>query len=343
MEILEEQYKPQMVKEYLYVTPLEGLSLRIKPSLMSEKLDIIPFRTRIEINEINNQHDVIDGIDNFWKKTMYNNKTGWVFGGYLTDRDPINNFIVGKWTVFEEQFRSNVYNNNSNYQIIFPARVGLDLYYIFEQDGSFSMGLPDSGYAGSGTWNINNSILRIEGHGASDDHGFDFSLIYSITLESRNRMILTGDKNRLAMRSNVILRELIKSRDRNKILEYCKVQNDLNEHYEHGITPLMYALIEYNEEAALIFLENGSNVNDVDDYNSTPLHYACKSGFVNVINYLLDHGADINAKDNFNQTPLDCTFPPYYKFNEFVDNDIGLLLKSYGAEYNKVKEYYNIE
>ncbi|MFT5916149.1 MAG: hypothetical protein ACI81T_002653 [Bacteroidia bacterium] len=77
------------------VLTLNGLSMRSEPFLGSEKITLIPFGSKIEIIKENSKTDFgkllkieeIEGfyISGYWKKAIFENDTGFVFGGYLTN------------------------------------------------------------------------------------------------------------------------------------------------------------------------------------------------------------------------------------------------------------------
>ncbi|MBN1500034.1 MAG: SH3 domain-containing protein [Spirochaetes bacterium] len=61
-----------------------GMILREKPDRKSGKLAAIPWGTEIEMLESDGPFEIIDNVSGYWVKVKYSDKTGWVFGGYLT-------------------------------------------------------------------------------------------------------------------------------------------------------------------------------------------------------------------------------------------------------------------
>lgn len=62
-----------------------------------------------------------------------------------------------------------------------------------------------------------------------------------------------------------------------------------------GVLPIVKLLIERNDV----------KINFKDAYGSTPLHLACEEDREQAALLLVEHGADIDAKDRDRQTPLD--------------------------------------
>ena len=90
---------------------------------------------------------------------------------------------------------------------------------------------------------------------------------------------------------------------------------DINETYIwfgnpcSGGTPLHFAVIGGQMEAAKLLLEKGANINPMadDEHGGTPLHWAAALGRVDFVKFLVEAGADVNAKDDNGYTPLDAT------------------------------------
>lgn len=81
--------------------------------------------------------------------------------------------------------------------------------------------------------------------------------------------------------------------------EACKLNN-----YYFYINPLTYAVVEGNEPALRLLLENGAKPQSQPWDDWTPLHYVAYSKNVNIANILLQQGLNLEAADNQGYTPL---------------------------------------
>jgi hypothetical protein len=70
-----------------YVNTRDGLSLRENPSLDSNILTTIPYDGMIVLIGEYGNVVIIEDIQNKWEKVFYENTIGWVFGGFLSDRN----------------------------------------------------------------------------------------------------------------------------------------------------------------------------------------------------------------------------------------------------------------
>lgn len=76
-----------------------------------------------------------------------------------------------------------------------------------------------------------------------------------------------------------------------------------------GILPVIKLLAERND----------IKINFKDVYGSTPLHLACEEDREQAALILVEHGADIEAKNRDNQTPLDLCTP---KLSRLLKNKV---------------------
>jgi hypothetical protein len=79
--IRENKFKPFV----MYVDSPEGLRVRNEPNIDGERIFLLPHREIVEVVEIDNNIISIDGINGNWYLIIYNEISGWVFSGYLTD------------------------------------------------------------------------------------------------------------------------------------------------------------------------------------------------------------------------------------------------------------------
>ncbi len=92
--------------------------------------------------------------------------------------------------------------------------------------------------------------------------------------------------------------------------------------------PLQKYAYKGNEEAILLLLENGEDINGGDEkFNETPLHIAATAGQSEITELLLKEGADIQARSMSEKTPL-------HKAVFFGQFDTVKLLVEKGADVN---------
>ena len=85
---------------------------------------------------------------------------------------------------------------------------------------------------------------------------------------------------------------------------------DVNAVTDFGLTPLMIAVINRNNESVRALINAGADPNariltgKFDDDNSTALHMAARFDNLEAMGSLITAGADLNLKDNLGNTPL---------------------------------------
>jgi hypothetical protein len=69
----------------LYVAAKTGLSMRERPDAEANVLEKIPYGTKISIIPVDEELKSImtEGIEGYWQKVKYNNKTGYILDSYL--------------------------------------------------------------------------------------------------------------------------------------------------------------------------------------------------------------------------------------------------------------------
>ena len=74
-----------------------------------------------------------------------------------------------------------------------------------------------------------------------------------------------------------------------------------------GLTPLSWAALLGQTEAAAALIDGGANVLATNDDGTTALHCAAFMGESAVTSLLVENGADVNAASNNGDTPLSAT------------------------------------
>ena len=129
--------------------------------------------------------------------------------------------------------------------------------------------------------------------------------------------------------------------------------SDINAKDSQGMTPLHWAIEDYQIEAAELLLNREANVNAKDNQGNTPLHLAVvptiksftdpegkekKVRSNDLTELLIVKGADVNAQNNKGETPLEIALGPSYLNAELAEFDgyketVKLLIAS-GAQVN---------
>lgn len=131
---------------------------------------------------------------------------------------------------------------------------------------------------------------------------------------------------------NILELSLEYGRDRNvKSIEAFLQRTEnayLNDkHFFSGNTPLNLVTWSNFEETALLFINNGADVNTVNKNGSTPLMGASRNGNNKLMEHLIDKGANVNANNNEFKTPL------HYASEEGEFQAVILLLKNHANRF----------
>lgn len=83
-------------QKHMFTTANNGLVLREKPTIKSKRMGLIPYGTKVDILGKTKKQVTIAKKTSNWFKVRYNNKSGWVFGGFLSDKPVSDNIITNK-------------------------------------------------------------------------------------------------------------------------------------------------------------------------------------------------------------------------------------------------------
>ena len=97
--------------ESRFTTAKGGLRMRDKPNTTGSKIGTIPEGTKVDLLEETGEAMTIAGTTGKWSKVKWNDKTGWVFGGFLTEKssEALIDKVMGKTIVYMENSQDGPY------------------------------------------------------------------------------------------------------------------------------------------------------------------------------------------------------------------------------------------
>lgn len=100
--------------ETRWVNTNAGLKLRLEPSTESKQIDLIPDGEQVVILNKNKDEVSISNVTGRWVQIQWNEKTGWVFDGFLTNQN------LNKWVTTKTGLP--YYNDQKNEYGIIPSK-----------------------------------------------------------------------------------------------------------------------------------------------------------------------------------------------------------------------------
>ena len=174
-------YKDGKVIDTMYVDSVEGLRVREKPSIKSNRLCGLQHRLPVKVVAIGKE-ETIDGITAPWVEILipryewkdFEAEYGWVFGGYLSAKRAT--FSTRGWTDWNFKQYLAKCDWVENIQSYSPE------IYDFYENGDFSIKVEGRGLGANGTWMLdfkNRTITtKFAWQGAGDE---DFKSNYEIS------------------------------------------------------------------------------------------------------------------------------------------------------------------
>ncbi len=85
--LMDEPMEIHTAKGIAYITAESGLRMRETPGLDGEVIIKIPYEAKVETLSETGETFTVEGIEGKWTKVKWNEYSGWVFGGYLGNRE----------------------------------------------------------------------------------------------------------------------------------------------------------------------------------------------------------------------------------------------------------------
>ena len=96
-----------------------------------------------------------------------------------------------------------------------------------------------------------------------------------------------------------------KNGDLAKLQEALSKGADVNGHDDKGITPLSWAAMAGQTEAAQLLIKKGAKINGKNRDGATPLHASAFFGQTEIVELLIKNKANLNLTNGEGETPLD--------------------------------------
>jgi|GEM_PF-4292998 len=126
----------------LWVTAEPGLRMREAPNEKAKKIVTIPYGEEVIFIEETGDEITVSGATGRWTRIEWNGKTGWVFGGFLSDNDqasegyiPDESDIYGDWMEYSDDglyCQDFGYTFNMDYTVEFYGEEGVKGTWDFE-------------------------------------------------------------------------------------------------------------------------------------------------------------------------------------------------------------------
>jgi hypothetical protein len=91
-------------RSIIYVAAITGLSLRTEPSAKSERIELLPYGTKITTYNYTQEYETIDGLSGYWLRIALNGQDGYIFSGYTIPVPPPQKNTANLDAYLEEVF-----------------------------------------------------------------------------------------------------------------------------------------------------------------------------------------------------------------------------------------------
>ncbi len=320
---------------YRFVSAIPSLRLRDNPSQDGEKIGSLPYGSKVRILQITGGELVIEGERGYWTEIMFEELSGWVFGGFLSP-------VIPNW--FEKLAEEKKLIAFWTSDIPFGGQ-----YFHFRENNRCSIGIDSTEVAAGGKYEISrniggslsitaeltNSIIlddKIEPHPYTK---------YIKTIEINQYSIILAEyypENEISqwkeiglVRGGTPLNGAIVSHDYDKVDELLDYWN-IDYYTPNSRSALFTAADTDNPFILELLLSRGANVNLLTYNGNNGLHEGYN--FPNNIIMLIRYGADINGQNKSMDTPLHYAIMTYqmssvktyikYGADPTIKNDQGL-------------------
>ena len=123
------------------------------------------------------------------------------------------------------------------------------------------------------------------------------------TNSSREQQILLAAQQGDTATIHQLLQEGVDVNTRQRAPRYVNLMKG-RPYVMNDYTPLMYAAMYGQKDAAKVLLENGATVNAHSITGNTPLMAAANMGNVEIVTLLIRNGADVRAKNRYGATAV---------------------------------------
>lgn len=119
---------------------------------------------------------------------------------------------------------------------------------------------------------------------------------------------LAGGLSRWSSNSNLVFNQAILDADVAKVrflLKYCGQNISLNDHNDHGLTPLQQTCLNSSLPIISLLLDHGADMEVVNSEGQTALHIAVIANSIKIAKFLIDSCANLTAMDTKGRFPID--------------------------------------
>lgn len=88
--------KPEPEKVIRYIDADGGLRMRQEPHLEAERITTIPNGARVQVLKTSDEQITISDRTGKWSQVDFDGKTGWVFGGFLSEKNNVAEVFFSK-------------------------------------------------------------------------------------------------------------------------------------------------------------------------------------------------------------------------------------------------------
>ncbi|MBN1799324.1 MAG: ankyrin repeat domain-containing protein [Spirochaetales bacterium] len=321
-----EVQKNVVAGDIFWVNAEDGLVLRRGPGTGKEKTGVIPYGDRVKLLEEQGEVLTIQGRKGKWSKVEWSDKSGWVFGGFLSEQEieKINVNFIGGWE---------------------PHMVGEAFYFFDEYRCAYDRIGTEGGGSGTYSYDPGTGTVVMQIESEAPGGSYSFSKTIKINWVDKTTINITSfdedgrEFTHILYKTNSLLHEAAAKEDIAEIDRLLRDGWDIELRIVREKTPLHTAASKNKIKSLIHLLDNTADIEAKDFNGWTPLHHAALSFKVESVELLLQRGADVNARGNKGKTALHLIAERYPDNAEKQDKCITLLLDN-GADIT-LQDYAN--